>query len=345
MSICRIEIPSWGAPRSTEYGAQIRVTVENRAVVLEANDAGLTELALRRYRWPARASLRGRGSRSTSTEGGLAEGSMPVILSRTDSSAGEERAWYPSCWIRPPPALRRWRVGRRHRPGGAGDLRRRRRAGRALRWLLAGPCSGASAARRRGPSVGAPDALSLRRVASTLDAGQYPPSGRSAQAPRGLPGAPWTTRSTTGAPLAERPGAPGAGWPPVWLRSRHRRPGRGGPSWYRFRRSTAWCPAEEPARPARGTRPARAIACSSLEPGVGLFAIAGEPEGCLFAANRLVDRAMRGHLLGFEFRALRTSGAERSPRLLLPVGERRLAPLSPAPCPIRTVEEDDEGRR
>ena len=97
--------------------------------------------------------------------------------------------------------------------------------------------------------------------------------------------------------------------------------------------------------PSEGGRAPRAIACSSLEPGVGLFAIAGEPEGRLLATNRLVDRAMRGRLLGFEFRVLWTSGAERSPRLLLPVGERRLAPLSPAPCPIRTVEEDDEGRR
>ena len=46
MSIYRIEIPSWRAPRSAEYGAEIRATVENGGAVLGANDAGLAELAL-----------------------------------------------------------------------------------------------------------------------------------------------------------------------------------------------------------------------------------------------------------------------------------------------------------
>lgn len=177
MSICRIEIPSWGAPRSTEYGAQIRVTVENGAVVLEANDAGLTELALEALSLAGPGVPAGTWVEIDEYGGVLAEGSMPVILSRTDSSAGEERA---------PWSLLLDSASAGSGVGGLGvDIGQGELAiygdGAALaglgRWLLlAGPCSGLPAAPppREAPPVGAPDALSLRRVASTLDAGQYP---------------------------------------------------------------------------------------------------------------------------------------------------------------------------
>lgn len=348
MSTFRVNVSAWGAPRSTEYGAQIRVTVENGGAILEANDAGLAELALEALSLAGPGVLAGTWVEIDEYGGVLAEGSMPVILSRTDSSAGEERA---------PWSLLLDSASAGSGFGGLGvDIGQGELAiygdGAALagfgRWLLlAGPCSGLPAALppREAPPVGAPDALSLRRVASTLDAGQYP--------------AVWEVGSRRPAGCRERLDYEVDDGGRRWLSARALReldgllsgcalaidaPG-GAAELASVPMIDCLVPSRGTGAPSEGGRAPRAIACSSLELGVGLFAIAGEPEGRLLATNRLVDRAMRGRLLGFEFRVLWTSGAERSPRLLLPVGERRLAPLSPAPCPIRTVEEDDEGRR
>ena len=90
MSTFRVNVSAWGAPRSTEYGAQIRVTVENGGAILEANDAGLAELALEALSLAGPGVLAGTWVEIDEYGGVLAEGSMPVILSRTDSSAGEE---------------------------------------------------------------------------------------------------------------------------------------------------------------------------------------------------------------------------------------------------------------
>ncbi|WP_451916948.1 hypothetical protein [Adlercreutzia rubneri] len=347
MSIYRIEIPSWRAPRSAEYGAEIRATVENGGAVLGANDAGLAELALTALSLAGPGVPAGTWVEVDEYGGALAEGSMPVILTRTDSSAGEEGV--------------PWSLLLDSASAGSGvdglgvDAGQGELAiygdGAALagfgRWLLlAGPCSGlpAAAPPREAPPVGAPDALSLRRVASNLDAGQYP--------------AVWEVGSRRPAGCRERLDYEVDDGGRRWLSARALREldgllsgcalaiGAPGGSAELLSVPTIDClvPSRETGAPSEGGRVPRAIACSSLEPGVGLFAIAEEPEGCLFATNYLVDRAMRGRLLGFEFRALWTSGAERSPRLLSPVGERRLAPLSPAPSPMRMVQEDDEGR-
>lgn len=341
MSAFGVEIPAWGTSRSTEYGAEIRATAENGEVVLEANDAGLTELALEALSLAGPGVPAGTWVEIDEYGGALAEGSMHVILTRTDSSAREEGA---------PWSLLLDSASAGSDVDGLGvDISQGELAiygdGAALagfgRWLLlAGPCSGLpdGAPLREALPVGEPDALSVRRVASTVDVGQYP--------------AVWEVGFESPAGCQGRLDYEVDDGGRRWLSTRALREldgllsgcglAIGAPGGAAELTSVPTIDCLVPSRGiGEGGRVPRVVACSSLEPEVGLFAIAGEPEGRLFATNRLVDRAMRGHLLGFEFRALWTSGAERSPCLLSPVGERRLTPLSPAPCPIETVEEGD----
>ncbi len=339
MSVLKLEVPGWGARRQVEYGAEIRATRENGVIALEANDAGFLELALETLLLAGPGVPEGTWVEIDEYSGVLAEGSMPLILTRTESPAGE----VPAPWLltlkpeQPDAALAGLGIEvAQDELAIYGDGAALAELGR--RFLLAAPYPAQDGIDTVSPQeialTCATGNVVLRKTESAVDVGSYPAVWEVLF--ERLDG--WSESSDFEVDAAGR----------RWLSARALQVLGGLLSGCEFLAEAseelvelASAPTVDCLSPSNGKADFRSscIDCSALDPKVGLFSIAGESEGRLFATNRLVHRAMRSRLLGFKFRVLWDSGQVRFPQLLHPVGNRELAALSPAPYPIRACEE------